>query len=239
MTYNSATDTLSLAKAVDAPTGSLDRVEAVTVVASSATQGGTITGTSLTVSGNVSGSDIIAQDDLFAKGINSTTSQTISLVTVDTTTGQLYYAASPSQVARPTIYYQNTFNNTLIINDSSTPNIFDIQNGTVNIDPTGGSTDKLIIGLGGALTDFSCAVNNINFANEIDFQITTPSAKNGWNIYWFGYVSSINEIWGQASVSINGGVGVVSPRKIDNTGRIEISMDYSESKIFIWGSNWA
>ena len=199
----------------------------------------TFNGSLLLVNGNISGSDVIAEDDVFVKGMTAQTSQTIPPVVWDSSNGLLYYAAYPSQVSRPTIYYNNTFDNTLTINDSSTPNIFEIQGGTLNIDPQGGSTDKLIIGLGGALTDFSCAVNNVSGANSLDIQVTTPSAKNGWNVYWFGYVSSTNERWRVVDVGINGGTGVTSDRKIDWSGRIEVSMDYSEGDIFIWGSNWA
>ena len=193
---------------------------------------------SITTTGNVQGADLIATDDLFVQGMTAQTSQTTPIVVYDSSSGQLYYATYPTQVARPKILYQNTFNTTLTINNQSTTTIFDIQNGTLNIDPQGGSTDKLVVGLAAMLTDFSCAVNNISGANPLDFQVTTPSGINGWYVYWFGYVSSTNERWRVVDTSVNGGTGVTSSRKLDYTGRAEISMDYSEKIIAIWSSNW-
>lgn len=193
---------------------------------------------SITTTGNVQGADLIATDDLFVEGMTASTSQSLELVAYDSSNGQLYYADAPTQIARPTTFYQNTFNSTLTINNSSGTTIFDIQNGTLNIDPTGGSTDKIVIGLAAMQTNFSCAVNNVSSAFPLDFQVTTPSGAATWQVYWFGYVSSTNERWRVVNTDVSGGTGVTSSRKLDFTGRAEVSMDYSESKIFIWASNW-
>ena len=88
------------------------------------------------------------------------------------------------------------------------------------------------------LTDYSVAINNINGSNLVQLNIITPTAKNGWDIHWLGYRSSTTERYRLVNVSINGGVGTNSPIKLDWSGRAEVSVDYSESKIFIWSSNW-
>lgn len=139
---------------------------------------------------------------------------------------------------KPTQYYQNTFDNDLRINKTSVPNFYELNGGTMMIEPTGGTSDRLIIGLGDLLTDFACSVNNISGANLLQINIITPSAKNGWNIYWVGYVSSATERYRLVNTSVNGGVGTNGPKKLDWSGRLEVSVDYSESKIMIWSSNW-
>jgi hypothetical protein len=147
-------------------------------------------------------------------------------------------ALEPSDRTVPTQYYQNTFDTDERITTTTIPNIYELNGGTINIDPTGGTSDRLILGLGGLLTDYSVAINNINGANLVQLNIITPTAKNGWNIYWLGYRNSTDERYRLVNVSINGGVGTNSPIKLDWSGRAEVSVDYSESKIFIWSSNW-
>lgn len=147
-------------------------------------------------------------------------------------------ALEPSDRTVPTQYYQNTFNSDERITTTTIPNLYELNGGTINIDPTGGESDKLILGLGGLLTDYSTAVNNVNGANLVILNIVTPTAKNGWSIYWLGYRSSTNERYRIVNTSINGGVGTNSPVKLDWSGRAEISVDFSESKIFVWSSNW-
>ena len=145
---------------------------------------------------------------------------------------------------KPTHYYQNTYDNELRITMTSTDgtgtqvNLTELNGGTINIDPQGGSTDKLILGLGSLLSDWGCSVNNISGANGLAINIVTPSSKNGWNVYWVGYVSSTNERYRLVNTSINGGTGVNAPKDLDWSGRLNISVDYSESKIIIWSSNW-
>lgn len=138
----------------------------------------------------------------------------------------------------PTQYYQNTFNTSERVTTTSIPNIFELNGGTINIDPQGGTSDSLILGLGGLLTDFSTSIINVNGANLVQLNIVTPSAKNGWSIYWLGYRSSGTERYRVVNTGINGGVGTNSPIKLDWSGRAEVSVDYSESTIVVWSSNW-
>jgi len=147
-------------------------------------------------------------------------------------------ALEPSDRTVPTQYYQNTFDTDERITTTTIPNLFELNGGTINIDPTGGTSDRLILGLGSLLTDYSVAINNVNGSNLVELNIITPTAKNGWNIYWLGYRTSATERYRLVNVSINGGVGTNSPIKLDWSGRAEVSVDYSEGKIFIWSSNW-
>ena len=147
-------------------------------------------------------------------------------------------ALEPSDRTVPTQYYQNTFNSSERVTTTSIPNIFELNGGTINIDPQGGTSDSLILGLGGLLTDYSTAINNVNGANLVQLNIVTPSAKNGWDIFWLGYRSSGTERYRVVNSGINGGVGTNSPIKLDWSGRAEVSVDYSNSKIFVWSSNW-
>ena len=205
--------------------------------------------TNISASGNISGSnisasgDIIAGDDLFAKGINSTTSQTLPLVAVDTSTGQLYYTEQPSQLARPsnaTLFITGSTNATF--NASSVPTIFQINGGTVLAYPNTTSTGRVIIGLADVVTDYQVSIVNYGGTTEsLPIQITTPNSPGGlvWDVYFTGYISSTNEIWWEQFLNQNSGAGITPSRELDQSGRIEITMDFSNTTIVCWGSNWA
>jgi len=199
---------------------------------------GTISGSNISASG-----DIIAQDDLFAKGINSTTSQTLPLVVVDTSTGQLYYTEQPSQLARPsnaTVFITGSTNATF--NASSVPTIFQINGGTILAYPNSATTGRVVIGLADILTDYQVSIVNYGGTTESQgIQITTPNSPGGfvWDVFFTGYVSSTNEIWWEQFLNQNSGTGVTPSRELDQSGRIEITMDFSSNVIVCWGSNWA
>ena len=147
-------------------------------------------------------------------------------------------ALEPSDRTVPTQWYQNTFNSTERVTTTTIPNLYELNGGTISIEPQGGTTDALVLGLGGLLTDYSTTINNVSGANLLQLNIVTPTAKSGWNIYWLGYRSSTNERYRLVNVSLNGGVGTNSPVKLDWSGRAEVSVDFSESKIIVWSSNW-
>jgi hypothetical protein len=228
-------DVLGSISTANTLTGSLAVTGSLTVV-------GNMIANNFTVTGNISGSDIIAEDDLFAKGINSTTSQTVSLVAVDTSTGQLYYAAAPSQIARPsngTFFISGSGN--ITYNASSSPTIFELNGGTllgyINTSVTG----RLIIGLADVVTDYNISmVNYSGTSTAIPIQVTTPNSPGGlvWDVYFTGYVSSTNEIWWEQFLNQNSGTGVQPSRKVDQSGRMELTMDFSTNVITVWCSNW-
>ena len=199
---------------------------------------GTISGSNISASG-----DIIAGDDLFAKGINSTTSQTVPLVVVDTSTGQLYYTDQPSQVASPkTARALLSGSATITFNASSTPTIFQLNGGTILAYPFSITTGKVVVGLADVLTDFQISIINYTGVSEsLPIQITTPNSPGGliWDVYFTGYVSSTNEIWWEQFLNQNSGAGITPSRELDQSGRIEIAMDFSNTTIVCWGSNWA
>ena len=145
---------------------------------------------SITTTGNVQGADLIATDDLFAKGINSIYNLNTSPVVVNPTTGQLYYssnAAVGNNVAR----LVNGSNPLIIKYDITNITPSDLNGGTLIYMPQS-STQSIRFGLAQGLPgpaswnqDFSCTVintgTNSNSNNNWDMgiSVTTPNDGGG------------------------------------------------------------
>ena len=99
----------------------------------------------------------------------------------------------------------------------------------------------MVIGLADVVTDYQVSVVNISGGSSltIPIQVTTPASATGvWDVYFTGYVSSANEIFWEL-INVSGSTGALGSRNLDQSGRVEISLDYSSRDIVVWGSNWA
>jgi hypothetical protein len=201
-----------------------------------------VTGSAI-VTTNVTASNLVATGNIFAQGITGSISQTLQLVALDTTNGRLYYAQAPSQIAGPTnIYTRITSSTNVTFNSTSTPTIFELNGGTIQVQrDAAGSTGRLVVGLADVVTDYQVSVVNISGGSSltIPIQITTPASATGvWDVYFTGYVSSTNEIFWEL-INVSGSTGALGSRNLDQSGRVEVSLDYSSRDIVVWGSNWA
>lgn len=197
---------------------------------------------SLTTTGNVQGVDLIATDDLFAQGINSSTTLNDYPVVVNTSTGQLYYSSNGSvgdNIARAV-----NGSDPLILRYDSSPTLHELNGGTLIYMPQ--DADQSIRfgfaqGTSGGSSwnkDFNATVINVgtngNVANawNMGISVTTPNDGGGNFIIFVTGRQPDGTARFQYSATAPGNA-FTSTYDIQNGGTLRLAMDYDNRTIVI------
>lgn len=197
---------------------------------------------SITTTGNVQGADLIATDDLFAQGMNSSTTLNDYPVVVNTSTGQLYYSSNGSigdNIARAV-----NGSDPLILRYDSSPTLHELNGGTLIYMPQ--DNDQSIRfgfaqGTSGGSSwnkDYNATIINVG---------TNGSSNNGWSMGIS--VTTPNDGGGNFIIFVTGrqpdgtarfqysaiapGNAFTSIYDIQTGGTLRLAMDYDNRTIVI------
>ena len=204
----------------------------------------------LTVAGNISGSDIIAGDDLYAKGMNAYTQPSVGYlqpVVIDTSDGLLWRSVQQPlvgniEVARITGIFT--------LNAASNPLMNEVNGGRILCFPTASNcTLKVGFAAGdeGSTSwekDFRTTIYNLGCDTtdttdqnyDMQLQIVMPNDGGGsFKSYFIGENSVGTAQFEYDSTSPNNGVTFGTTIKAQ--AMVDIMMDYENRTIVVWGKS--
>ena len=226
---------------------------------------GNITGSNLFASNTISGSiisasgDIVAGDDVFVKGMDTTVSFTSAINTVvlrSATTGQLLAMSTSSFQIPPVTTYLPTSGSVAgaaaLSASISAADALEFNGGYILADPNNQSLDAgglLKIDFTQVVTDYATEVISFGDGSQserLNLQIVLPSVGGGagWTGYLMGYLDNASQTVGQTWIS-NGSagsthsiLGAVSKR-LDSSSRTLIVINLASRRVYVHSSNLA
>lgn len=225
---------------------------------------GNITGSNLFASNTISGSiisasgDIVAGDDVFVKGMDTTVSFTSAINTVvvrSATTGQLLAMSTSSLQIPPITTYLPTSGSAgaaALSASISAADALEFNGGYILADPNNQSLDAgglLKIDFTEVVTDYATEVISFGDGSQserLNLQIVLPSVGGGagWTGYLMGYLDNASQTFGQTWIS-NGSagsthsiLGAVSKR-LDSSSRTLIVINLASRRVYVHSSNLA
>jgi len=220
---------------------------------------GNITGSNLFASNTISGSiisasgDIVAGDDVFVKGIESTTNFD-RIVVVSSSNGQLLYVNTSSLQIPPITTYQTSSGAAPVTASINAATAKSLNGGYILANPTGQSS------LEGGMIKIDFSTVNTDYATEIisygngdqserlNLEITIPTVGggSGWTGYITGYVDNNTQTYGEIWIT-NGSAGgtystltaVGVTRRLDSSSRTVIVINLASRRLYVHCTNLA
>ena len=222
---------------------------------SNATFTNTISGSVISASSTVySKNDIIAEDDVFVRGMDSTTTNYERIVAVSPSNGQLLYVNTSSLQIPPITTYQVTSGNAPVTASISAATAKSLNGGYVLANPSNQSSNAggmLKISLLTVVTDYATEIISYGSGDQserLNLEITLPSVGGGagWTGYIMGYVDNNTQTYGQQWITNGSAGGTYNTlgaagvtRRLDSSSRTLIVMNLANRRLYVHSTNLA
>ena len=222
---------------------------------SNATFTNTISGSVISASSTVySKNDIIAEDDVFVRGMDSTTTNYSRIVAVSPSNGQLLYVNTSSLQIPPITTYQVTSGNAPVTASISAATAKSLNGGYVLANPSNQSSNAggmLKISLLTVVTDYATEIISYGSGDQserLNLEITLPSVGGGagWTGYIMGYVDNNTQTYGQQWITNGSAGGTYNTlgaagvtRRLDSSSRTLIVMNLANRRLYVHSTNLA
>ena len=215
----------------------------------------TISGSIVSASSTVySKNDIIAEDDVFVRGMDSTTTNYGRIVAVSPSNGQLLYVNTSSLQIPPITTYQVTSGNAPVTASISAATAKSLNGGYILANPsnqTGGDWGMLKIDFSTVVTDYATEIISYGSGDQserLNLEITLPSVGGGagWTGYIMGYVDNNTQTYGQQWITNGSAGGTYNTlgaagvtRRLDSSSRTLIVMNLANRRLYVHSTNLA
>jgi len=215
---------------------------------------GNITGSTLFASNNISASnDIVAGDDVFVKGIESTTNFD-RIVVVSSSNGQLLYVNTSSLQIPPITTYQTSSGAAPVTASINAATAKSLNGGYILANPTaqtGSAGGMLKIDFSTVNTDYATEIISYGDGSQserLNLEITIPTVGggSGWTGYITGYVDNNTQTYGETWIT-NGNAGGTYDtlsaegvtRRLDSSSRTIIVINLASRRLYVHSTNLA
>jgi hypothetical protein len=221
---------------------------------------GNITGSNLFASNTISGSnisasgDIVAGDDVYVKGMGSTTTDYERIVAISPSTGQLLYVNTSSLQVPPITTYQVTSGAAPVTASINAATAKSLNGGYILANPSGQSSlsgGMIKIDFSTVVTDYATEIisyGNGDQTERLNLEITLPSVGGGagWTGHIMGYVDNNTQTYGEIWIT-NGNAGgtydtlsaVGVTRRLDSSSRTVIVINLANRRLYVHSTNLA
>lgn len=226
-----------------------------TISGSTVNASGTVSGSIISASSTVySGNDIIAQDDVFVRGMDSTTTNYERMVAVSPANGQLLYVNTSSLQIPPITTYQVTSGAAPVTASINAATAKSLNGGYILANPSGQSSlsgGMIKIDFSTVVTDYATEIISYGSGDQserLNLEITLPSVGGGagWTGHIMGYVDNNTQTYGEIWIT-NGSAGgtystlaaVGVTRRLDSSSRTLIVMNLASRRLYVHSTNLA
>ena len=200
---------------------------------------GTVSGSNISSSG-----DIVAEDDIFVKNMD-TGAIPERIVATSATNGQLFYVPTGSFQIPAIVDYEVQTGGTASYSAVTTPTVAQLNGGFVTIVPT--STPLISFDLSGVTTDYTVEIISYGDGTNdqrLNLQIRTPNTGNGWTGYLTGFYTGATLSAGYQWITAGNGNTLYNTlagasRRLDSSSRTIIAIDISNKNIMVHCTNIA
>ena len=222
---------------------------------SNATFTNTISGSVISASSTVySKNDIIAEDDVFVRGMDSTTTNYERIVAVSPSNGQLLYVNTSSLQIPPITTYQVTSGAAPVTASINAATAKSLNGGYVLANPSNQSSNPggmLKINFSTVVTDYATEIISYGSGDQserLNLEITLPSVGGGagWTGYIMGYVDNNTQTYGQQWITNGNAGGTYNTlgaagvtRRLDSSSRTLIVMNLANRRLYVHSTNLA
>ena len=226
-----------------------------TISGSTVNASGTVSGSIVSASSTVYSADnIIAQDDVFVRGMDSTTTNYERIVAVSPSTGQLLYVSTSSLQVPPITTYQVTSGAAPVTASINAATAKSLNGGYILANPSNQSSlsgGMIKIDFSTVVTDYATEIisyGNGDQTERLNLEITLPSVGGGagWTGHIMGYVDNNTQTYGEIWIT-NGNAGGTYDtlsaagvtRRLDSSSRTLIVINLANRRLYVHSTNLA